>query len=257
MILSVLFLFQCSYTKKVDIDFKEAGEDVSHEAWSELLQKHLKSGFMDYEGMQERRQELQAYLEYLGNNPPHREEWTQEEQIAYWINLYNAATVELVLRHYPVESIKDIGSKIAVPFVNTPFDISFIKVGEKELSLNNIEHGILRKYWEEPRIHFAINCASFSCPALRNEAYNGETLNRQLDEQTRRFLQNDQLNRINPEAPQVSQIFSWFSGDFKKKSGTVINFINQYSKIRIKENADLEYIDYDWRLNDAADFAEK
>ena len=137
----------------------------SHEDWTALLSVHVsEAGFADYRGFQRDSIKLDQYLEKLSNHPPNQDKWSEEEQLAYWINAYNAYTVKLILMHYPVRSIKDIGSSIQIPFVNSPWDIKFIQIGDKKLDLNNIEHSILRKEFEEPRIHFAINCASFSCP---------------------------------------------------------------------------------------------
>jgi len=205
-------------------------------------------GFVDYAGLQSERDELKSYLTLLESTSPNSD-WSEEEQMAYWINVYNAFTLEIVLRHYPVESIKDIGSEIQIPFVNTPWDVKFINIGGEEYDLNNIEHGILRQQWEDPRIHFAINCASYSCPRLRNEAFTADKLEEQLEEQAEAFINDDFRNDITEESVVLSKIFSWFSGDFKKKM-PVRDFINQYADVKISEDADIEYKDYDWRLND-------
>ena len=103
--------------------------------------------------------------------------------MAFWINAYNAYTIRLVLDHYPVSSIKDIGSKIKIPFVTTPWAAKFFSIGGEKMSLDNIEHGTLRKNYNDPRIHFALVCASISCPRLRNEAYTAAALEKQLDDQ--------------------------------------------------------------------------
>ena len=108
-------------------------------------------------------------MEELRKGHPNDKHWTETEQLAYWINAYNAFTVELILDHYPVASIRDI--KEGVPFINSVWDIDFIKIEGKTYSLNDIEHRILRREFDEPRIHFAIVCASISCPKLRNEAF--------------------------------------------------------------------------------------
>ncbi len=115
--------------------------------------------------------------------------------------------------------------------------------------LNNIEHNILRKNYDEPRIHFAINCASISCPKLRREAYTGGKLEEQLNEQTIAFINDSGKNVISAECMEISKLFSWFSGDFEN-DGTVIDYINRYSRVSVNANAEISYKSYDWSLND-------
>jgi hypothetical protein len=143
----------------------------------------------------------------LVNNPPDKKEWSESAQLAYWINVYNAFTIKLIIDHYPVESIKDIGSKIQVPFINSPWDIKLIEIEGKKYDLNNVEHSILRKDFEEPRIHFAIVCASFSCPKLRREAFTAEKLEEQLQEQAVDFINDPAKNSISKNKAEVSKIF--------------------------------------------------
>src|SRR5688572_6814246 len=152
----------------------------SHEAFTRLLKKHVSNqGKVNYSGFIKDSVELSAYLNTLRKNPPAKS-WSREEHIAYWINAYNAFTIELIIKYYPVKSIKDIGSSIQIPFVNTPWDIKFIQIGKDKLDLNNIEHGILRKRFFDPRLHMVLVCASKSCPILLNEAYEAKTLDSQL-----------------------------------------------------------------------------
>jgi hypothetical protein len=148
-----------------------------------------------------------------------------------------------------LETIKDIGSSIQVPFVNTPWDIKFIEIGGEKLDLNNIEHGILRKEFDEPRIHFAINCASISCPKLRAEAYTAGKLEHQLNDQAIDFINDPERNRIDGDHIRLSKIFRWFGGDFKK-NGSLIDFLNRYSREKIHPAVDIVYLDYNWKLND-------
>ena len=170
-------------------------EPPSHAIWDELTRKHVdKNGRVDYSGFQEDVVRLDEYLAVLSANAPDPTKWSDEEQIAYWINAYNAFTIKLVADHYPVESIKDI--KRGIPMVNTVWDIKFIEIGGEEYDLNNIEHGILRKDFDEPRIHFAVNCASESCPILRRGAFTAENLDKQLTEQARIFLADESKNII-------------------------------------------------------------
>ncbi|MCK5368247.1 MAG: DUF547 domain-containing protein, partial [Cyclobacteriaceae bacterium] len=167
----------------------------------------------------------------------------------YWINAYNAFTVKLIIDHYPLESIKDIGSAIQIPFVNSPWDIKFIEINGKKLDLNNIEHSILRKKFDEPRIHFAINCASFSCPKLRREAYVANNLDVQLEKQAIQFINDLERNSISGSHAEVSKIFSWFKGDFTKE-GSLVDFLNQYSNTEIGKESKISYMNYNWALNE-------
>ena len=121
--------------------------------------------------------------------------------MAYWINAYNAYTIRLILNHYPVKSIKDIGSSIQIPFVTTPWADKFFSIGGEKMSLDNIEHGTLRKKYDDPRIHFALVCAAMSCPRLRNEAYAAARLDAQLDDQGRDFLGNPAKTSLRPPKP--------------------------------------------------------
>ena len=129
------------------------------------------------------------------------------------------------------------------------WDIKFIEINGKKLDLNNIEHSILRKKFDEPRIHFAINCASFSCPKLRREAYEAHQLNAQLQEQAVDFINDPQRNIIKEDQVEISKIFSWFKGDFTK-DGSLKDFLNQYAKITIDEDVKISHLTYDWSLND-------
>lgn len=222
-------------------------EPVSHQLWTDLLQKHVSpDGSVDYNGFKKDMAKLKEYTSLLAANHPNSS-WSDAEQMAYWINAYNAFTIQLVAEHYPLESIKDI--KRGIPMVNTVWDIKFIEIGGQKYDLNKIEHGILRKDWDEPRIHFAVNCASISCPNLRNEAFTADKLESQLTEQTRLFLADENKNRISKNKVEVSRLFQWFGGDFKKK-GTLIDFLNQYTDMQIASKADVKYLKYDWGIND-------
>ncbi|MFQ3325609.1 MAG: hypothetical protein ACI8YC_000237 [Salibacteraceae bacterium] len=221
---------------------------ISHKQWDELVKEHVtESGKVDYEGFFLNKEHLDAYLTLLSNNAP-KSSWTKNETLAYWINAYNAFTVKLIVKHYPVKSIKDLGGSIYS--VNTSWDIKFIKIGNEELDLNNIEHQKIRGQFNEPRIHFAINCASVSCPRLRNEAFTANNLEAQLTDQTEYFLQYKIKNDLSdPKNPKVSKLFNWYSADFKIDGKTVTDFINKYSTSKVPEGTILDYLDYNWNLN--------
>ena len=221
---------------------------VSHEGWNTLLQKHvMPDGSVHYQGFIEDQVALQEYLDLLATHHPDEESWSREEQLAYWVNAYNAFTLKLVVDHYPVESIKDI--RRGIPFVNSVWDIKFIDIGGHRYDLNNIEHSILRKKFDEPRIHFAINCASISCPDLRNEAYRAQDLDSQLAEQARRFINDPAKNVISEDSVSVSRIFQWFKRDFTRQ-GSLTEFLNMYSDMSIPAGTRVTFTRYDWRLND-------
>jgi len=220
-----------------------------HAKFTELLSKHVDSyGMVDYKGLLEDSAKLENYLDLLASRESSAS-WSRQEQLAYWINAYNAFTIQLIIEHYPLESIKDIGPFIQIPFINSPWDINFIHIGSKTLSLNDIEHKILRSQFNEPRIHFAIVCASISCPKLRNEAYTAALLEKQLEEQAFDFINDPSKNKIETSRILISRIFKWFKGDFTA-DGDLIEFLNKYSQTKIYEDAKILHLDYDWKLNE-------
>ncbi|SMD35269.1 Protein of unknown function, DUF547 [Reichenbachiella faecimaris] len=239
--LLVLLLFVFPYLIKAQ---------PSHEAFDMLLKKHVDTnGGVNYKAFKSDETPLNDYLVEMMIDPPTRD-WSDHEKLAYWINVYNALTIQLVLKYYPIESIKDIGASIQIPFVNTPWDIECFEIEDgKELSLNNIEHGIIRKDFEEPRIHFALVCAAVSCPKLLNEAYDPARLDRQLTAQTKAFLANTSKNKISSDRLELSKLFNWYGGDFRK-NGSLIDFLNPYTTVKIDANAKTSFLDYDWRLNE-------
>jgi hypothetical protein len=210
-----------------------------HELWDDLLKKHVsKNGEVDYEEFKNDRIKLYNYYKVLNLGIPN-ETHSKEYTLTYWINAYNAMTVDLILRNYPLKSIKDI---------KDPWDQRLWKLGYKWYNLNEIEHDILRKM-DEPRIHFAIVCASFSCPKLQNEAFTASNLEVQLSKATEEFLSDYERNNISENSLELSKIFQWFTKDFKQ-NGSLIDFLNQYSKVQISEKAKIKYKDYNWNLNE-------
>ncbi len=223
----------------------------THKAFDALLKKYVSAeGKVNYRGFIKDSVSLNRYLNLLSKAVPDVKTWSKEEQMAYWINAYNAFTIKLIIKYYPIKSIKDIGSSIQIPFVNTPWDIKFIAIGNEKLDLNTIEHGKLRKEFDDPRIHMALVCASKSCPILLNEAYDPKRLDQQLTLQTKAFLADPFRNKISPDKPQLSMIFNWYGMDFTKKGVSVTTFVNAYSPIKIKLKAKINYLDYDWGLNE-------
>ena len=211
-----------------------------HKSWDSLLRKYVDSdGNVDYRSFKNDEAVLDQYLEALSGQSPSKSA-SREEILVYYINLYNAATVKLILTNYPMQSIKEIKG---------PWEKKWIKVGEKTISLGHIEHKILRKL-DEPRIHFAINCASYSCPKLINKAFTNENLEKLLDQASRDFVNDKKRNRVGAESAEVSEIFKWYKSDFTK-SGSLLDYINLYSDVRIQDGIKIKYIQYDWSLNEA------
>lgn len=214
-------------------------EAFDHTIWNTLLQKHVsENGAVDYKGFKNDQSKLKIYLNTLAKHIP-TEQWSRYDTLAYWINVYNTFTVALILDNYPINSIKDI---------KNPWDLRFIKLGAKWYTLNDIEHTILRKM-EDPRIHFGINCASISCPKLLNKAFTAQNVDTELENLTIDFINNPEKNTISANKIEISKLFTWFAKDFKTK-GTLIDFLNTYSKIRIHNNAKKSFKKYNWQLNE-------
>jgi hypothetical protein len=220
----------------------------SHKKWDMLLKKHVQdNGLVDYKGFGHDSSELNKYLQLLSTTHP-RDDWEENEKMAYWINAYNAFTVKLIVDHYPVESIKEI--KKGIPFVNSVWGLKFIQIEGETYDLNNIEHGILRKYFPDARVHAAINCASISCPPLRSEAFVASKLDQQLEESMHVFINDPMRNKVSTNKAEISKIFSWFGTDFKSHAGSVRSFINLFANEKVSENGKISYLDYNWQLND-------
>ncbi len=223
-------------------------DEISHELWHKLLQELVSAdGFVNYAGFKQNETELDKYLNLLRNNPP-QEESSENYKITYWINAYNAFTVKLILMHYGITSIKDI--KIAG--YDSPWKIPFFTIGKEDFTLDKIEHDILRKNFSEARIHFAIVCASGSCPMLRNEAYDPKQLNEQLENQTNNFLNDQSKNELVGNALILSPILKWYSDDFKnhfENSAELITWLGKYQQNSPEQNASISYKNYDWKLN--------
>jgi len=249
--------------------------DHQHQAWTALLQKHVvlveggKASQVRYAGFAKDRTALKRYLDALSKVPQQEfSGWTKPQQVAFLINAYNAYTVEKILTRYPnIKSIWDFGKVFGNPFK----DRFFTLLG-REFTLDGIEHETLRKpgAYDEPRVHFAVNCASIGCPMMREEAFVADRLEAQLEEQTRRFLSDRSRNRYADGKLEVSMIFDWFREDWTKGyrglDGKGIplesreQFFSHHATLladepehqrRIRERkAEIRHLDYDWGLND-------
>ena len=256
----------------------QAQFDHEHQAWTALLKKHVvlvdggKASRVRYAGFQQDRAALKGYLDALSKvTPAEFDGWSKAQRMAFLINAYNAFTVEKILTRYPdIRSIWDFGKVIGNPFR----DRFFTLLG-REGSLDWIEHETLRKpgAYDEPRVHYAVNCASIGCPMLREEAYAAARLDAQLEEQARRFLSDRSRNRYRPENRrlEVSRLFEWFQEDWTsgyrgfEGKGVPVRTREQYfagyaelladrpehRKAIADGKAPVRFLDYDWRLNDA------
>lgn len=215
--------------------------EADHLAWDALLKKHVSAaGKVNYKGFIKDKAKLDAYLAELEANVPAAGESVNAKK-AFWCNAYNAYTVKLIVDNYPVRSINDIKKGGATPWTH-----KWIKIGGATLSLNDIENDKLRKVYKDARIHFVINCASFSCPILLNKALTESNIEAVLTAQTKAFINDDARNNITGKAAKISSVFDWYQSDF----GDVRTFINRYSKVKIGADAKITYLPYSWDLNE-------
>jgi hypothetical protein len=227
--------------------------DHSHSIYGRVLNAYVLQGSVDYTGLKKNPDDLNAYLDRLASvSREEFREWSEAQQIAFLTNLYNAATLKLIIDHYPVKSIRKIG----VPWKG-PWKQEVVRLFGDKVTLDHVEHDLLRKEYKEPRIHCALVCAAKSCPPLRREPYIPDRLNGQFADQGRIFLNDPSKNRVEPNSRIVylSKIFEWFRGDFEEHSGSVLAFVLPYfpdfaSKQLRSERFAIEYLDYDWTLND-------
>ena len=276
---TLLFSFALAVTFALAFAVPAAAQsfDHSHAAFTALLKKHVvlidngKSSQVKYAELQKDRAPLKAYLDSLSKVPEAEfNTWSKPQRMAFLINAYNGFTLELILQNYPVKSIKDIGS-----IFDDRWKRKFFKLFGQDFYLNKIEHDTLRKpgAYDEPRVHFALNCASIGCPALRDEAFTADKLDKQLEEQTVRFLSDRSRNRYDPKSGklEVSMIFKWFNQDwesgYKGFEGKTVaiksreDYFARYAKLLADAPADQQKIadgkaaisnlDYDWSLNGA------
>jgi hypothetical protein len=209
----------------------------AHEAWDKLLQKNVRQGRVNYANFKADKATLDQYLQKISAQVPAANA-TKTDKIAYWLNVYNALTVQLIVSNYPVKSIKNLDN-------GNPWDVQRYTFGGKKYSLNQIENDILRPMGDA-RIHFGLNCAAKSCPPLHNRAFSGAQLHEQLEQLTRTFVNNTVENQLAGNQIKISNIFNWYKSDF----GEVITFLNRYSNAPVYKMAKITYMNYDWSLNE-------
>ncbi len=254
---AVLFLGACApKAKENDEKWSKTGtaaETIDHSVWDQLLSKHVKVSKdgvnrVDYAAL--KKDDAATLTRYLTSlQAIEIEMYPKDEQFAFWVNLYNAATVDVILKNYPLKSIRDIGVLSLGPWKDKA-----LKVSGKELSLDDIEHGILRPVWKDVRIHYAVNCASIGCPNLAPQAYTAEKLEPMLEEAARAYINHPRgFARVNG-ALIASNIFDWYVDDWGNQAA-VLEHARKYAtnktKLVLGTATEIDSHDYNWSLNDA------
>jgi hypothetical protein len=231
---------------------------IDHGAWGELLGRYLVTGsdginrFAYGKVTGEDRRKLSAYIDDLAAVPISG--YGRPEQMAYWINLYNALTVKVILDHYPVESIRDIDISPGL-FSDGPWGKKLITIEGEKVALDDIEHQILRPIWQDARVHYAVNCASIGCPNLQPDPFDGKALDRQLDVAAIDFINHPRAVDAGGGSLTVSSIYQWFESDFGDGDRGVIAHLKAYASpalaMKLEGLTSIADDGYDWRLNDA------
>jgi len=235
-----------------------ATQRIDHSGWNTFLGRYVLRGEdginrVSYSQISDTdRQQLKRYVTALEQLPIRQ--YNAEQQLAYWINLYNAVTLDIVLQHYPVESIRDIDISPGF-FADGPWGKKLLSIEGQQVSLNDIEHRILRPIWQDPRLHYALNCASLGCPNLSTSAYNADTIELQLDQAATAFVNDPRGVSFTDGKLYVSSIYSWFRDDFGPSDRAVIDHLQHYAAAPLRDTlADTMRIAgdrYNWSLNDA------
>ena len=230
--------------------------DHSHALFNRVLQQHVKNARVDYAALKTHSEVLDHYLEELAKIPPAEfSRWSETERLACLINLYNAATLKLIVEHYPLHSIRNIGFLPGAAWRELT-----VRFGGQIMTLGHLENKIIRVKYQDPRIHFALVCAAKGCPPLRAEAYTGARLRAQLNDQARQFLSEPTKNRFEADTKTLylSPIFKWYDKDFTKTAGSLAAYVKPFlpeaQRLALTDSAKLKvrFTDYDWALNDVA-----
>lgn len=248
-ILVTLLLASCVKKRESSLYYQQANAPITHGIWNQLVQKHVddKTGLVSYKGFIKDSALLNHYLVYLNHHTPGLHA-SQQDKKAFWINAYNAFTVKLIVDEYPLKSITHLHPKPYIPFINTVWNEPRFFVNKQSISLDYIEHELLRKEFDDPRIHFAINCASLSCPVLLNKSYQADILDQQLDQQARRFINDPLRNEL--ATGKLSSIFNWFASDFSNGQNSLYDFVSQYAVTKLPASQQVTFLPYDWSLNE-------
>ncbi|MDP6357066.1 MAG: DUF547 domain-containing protein [Planctomycetota bacterium] len=227
--------------------------DHSHALWGKVLKQHLKKGMVNYKALKNARNDLDSYLKQTAAvRETEFKRWSKDQQLAFYVNLYNAETFQLIIDNYPVTSIKKIGG-----LFSGPWDQVVVGLFGKATALNKLEHSIIRKQFSDARIHFALVCAAKGCPPLRDEPFVADRLDDQLEEQGKGFLSQRAKNRVDAKSKTVylSRIFSWYAADFRKSAGSVLLYVRPFfpdagRKALLQPGYSISYTTYDWSLNE-------
>ena len=252
---TIFFYAQASdfvYWKKNN---SQSNKKITHQAWNDFLQKYIqeKDGIhlLPYARVSVKdKKKLQDYIQFLEG--VRITEYHFQEQKAYWINLYNALTVQVVLQNYPVDSIRSI--KLSSVFIPGPWRKKLVVVEKRALSLDDIEHQILRPIWKDNRVHYAVNCASIGCPNLQKEAFTRENIEALLEKGALEYIQHSRGVHFKEDELIVSSIYKWFEEDFSGSREGVLEHLSFYSTSSMKKklkgySKKLKY-NYDWSLNE-------
>ena len=230
--------------------------DQKHRAWTDLLRRYVHDGLVDYAALKAGgTSDLHAYLASIeAVCAEHFDVWSRAQRLAFWINAYNAYTMNLIVEHHPVKSIRTIGPTPDAAFKNRFIPLKWLR--NEPLSLDDIEHAILRREFQEPRVHFALVCAARSCPALRAEAYRAEDLDAQLNTAAQAFVQSEDKNRYDGRSHTLylSRIFDWFREDFETTAPTLERFVARFAATETatairSQPPRIRFLKYDWALN--------
>jgi hypothetical protein len=280
LVSTALFIFGKRGTELTPVSpaSSEPRSSFVNDAYAEVLRRFVDSrGGVDYSQIKAERHLLDSYIDGMGRlHVSELKSWSEPHRIAFWINAYNALTLRAVIDHYPIQTSflrSLVYPKKSIRQIDGVWDRLQFTVAGRKLTLDQIEHEVLRSQFDEPRIHMALVCAARSCPPLRREPYEGHDLDRQLNDQTRRFLSDPARFRIERSPTgsgtvHLSAIFDWFGGDFVSKYGTndqfsghgpseraVLNFLSpalQPDQLRFiqEDSYQIRYLEYDWSLNE-------
>ncbi|WP_299622204.1 DUF547 domain-containing protein [uncultured Tenacibaculum sp.] len=238
------------------------------ENYNSVLKENVDTnGRINYKNIAENPSNLNIYLDYLSKTSP-SDDWSLNKKKAFWLNAYNAYTIKIIIDNYPPKKKLDItekqNSNNSMSFVITnttgnsityikkngkdAWNYRFAEVGDKVYTLNEIEHGIIRKHFNDGRIHFGLNAASYSGPKFMNFTFTEQNIEKTLEKLTQSFINDISKNKISNTEIEISKVFEWYPEDFNM--GDIITFINQYSEVKILPNTKVKYMNYNWKLND-------
>jgi hypothetical protein len=212
------------------------------ETFDALLKNNITNeGVVDYKNIIKDKENLASYIDYLVKTTP-EDSWSDNKKKAFWINAYNAYTIKLITDNYPISSIMKINNGAA-------WDLKSATIGGNLYTLNQIEHEQLRAIYKDPRIHVAVNCASYSCPPIGNFAFTESNVEAKLELLMKSFINDPKRNLLAEKKVTLSKIFEWYKGDFTQ-NGKLIDYIKKYSNIEFSKKTKVRFMEYNWNLNE-------